>query len=107
MHEEDVLGYYPRLKFDRVPEGEIPDGVRYICVVDCPYELTANEFGANQVRFPEYRTLQWDKDKFILERANRIRRIGSKQSWELDYWGKLIASKSMPDFLSHDLLEAI
>jgi len=107
MDENGVWAYYPRLKFDRARAGTIPNNVENICVVDCPYELTPDEFGNNQLRWPEYRTLHWDAKDYITRRAERLNRIGFLQTTSLDYWGRLIAAKSRSDFLSHSILEAM
>ncbi len=109
MDKMEVWNYYPRLKFDRALAGTVPQNIEDICLVDCPYEMTPDEFGSNQLRWPEYRTPHWDAEEYITRCAERLNRIGFLHNGDLDldYWGQLIATKSDPSFLSHSILEAI
>jgi len=102
---EEVIAYYPCMKWRHIPFEEIPGNVGDICMVDCSYDLLPSEYEGMQHRFgyPEHESFDWAIQRERL--AGRLLRRNVVVDVPLDYWGERIAAKSGPDFMGHQILQ--
>jgi hypothetical protein len=108
------------------PDGAIWDGKRtlhqrgfffghdYKAIVDCPLEMTLEDMDAKFTAFRMYRDLVPKRPKYSWEymreySINKFRQKNIDPLAKLDKFGRMIAdiSTSRPDFLSHEILEAL
>jgi len=100
-----VMAYYPSMKWRHPPLQEIPGNVGEICMVDCSYNLLPSEYEGMQRRFgyPGHESFDWKTRRAQL--ADRLLRRNVVQKGRLDYWGEKIAAKSGPEFMGYQILQ--
>lgn len=104
---DEVRAYYPGMKWRHLAVNTLPENVEDICMVDCSYNLLPAEYEGMQHRFgyPQHETFNWPERRAQL--ADRLLRRNFVLNVELDYWGKLIAAKSGPDWMGYQILHEV
>lgn len=108
LTEEQIQKWVLDTKLRRPAWDTLPWNFDEVCFVDCNYEMTPEEYGANKLRFADYHTKVWNWPAYMADRVARIREHRSVPlAGLLDYWGQEVAKKCTKEFCSYQILERL